>query len=207
MDLVRLACVKHAASVHPEPGSNSPTKTWPTVGSATSSQRAHHPSREGSCGRCVLADLAEPAPYKGGGRPVSVLLPAGCADSEIDRQFCKVTRRRPDELPALAFCLLFRFQGAEAQARTGPSAFRWGLALVPDRLSGGVNPSVRRRTILTARAWRHNPPPGEISLRCTQDEISRRWCVFLPLRRRTYRPCSRSHSAGKEFSSIVTPFT
>ena len=26
MDLVRLACVKHAASVRPEPGSNSPTK-------------------------------------------------------------------------------------------------------------------------------------------------------------------------------------
>ena len=26
-DPVRLACVKHAASVHPEPGSNSPTKT------------------------------------------------------------------------------------------------------------------------------------------------------------------------------------
>ena len=30
MDLVRLACVKRAASVHPEPGSNSPTKTCPT---------------------------------------------------------------------------------------------------------------------------------------------------------------------------------
>src|SRR6187399_356547 len=27
MDLVRLACVKHAASVHPEPGSNSPSLT------------------------------------------------------------------------------------------------------------------------------------------------------------------------------------
>ena len=27
MDLVRLACVKHAASVRPEPGSNSPTRT------------------------------------------------------------------------------------------------------------------------------------------------------------------------------------
>src|SRR5262245_45029308 len=26
----RLACVKHAASVRPEPGSNSPTKTWKT---------------------------------------------------------------------------------------------------------------------------------------------------------------------------------
>ena len=30
MDLVRLACVKRAASVHPEPGSNSPTKMCPT---------------------------------------------------------------------------------------------------------------------------------------------------------------------------------
>src|SRR5699024_173344 len=28
---VRLACVKHAASVHPEPGSNSPYKTYETV--------------------------------------------------------------------------------------------------------------------------------------------------------------------------------
>src|ERR671917_2657157 len=27
----RLACVKHAASVRPEPGSNSPTKTGPTM--------------------------------------------------------------------------------------------------------------------------------------------------------------------------------
>jgi hypothetical protein len=27
----RLACVKHAASVRPEPGSNSPTKTWKTI--------------------------------------------------------------------------------------------------------------------------------------------------------------------------------
>src|SRR3979490_2640322 len=25
----RLACVKHAASVRPEPGSNSPSKSWP----------------------------------------------------------------------------------------------------------------------------------------------------------------------------------
>ena len=100
---------------------------------------------KGSCGRSVLADLAEPAPYKGGGRPVSVLLPAGCADSEIDRQFCRVTRRRPDELPALAFCLLFRFQGAEARARIKTRqvslvSLRWGLALVPDAPFRGVNP-------------------------------------------------------------------
>ena len=29
MDPVRLACVKHAASVHPEPGSNSPFERRP----------------------------------------------------------------------------------------------------------------------------------------------------------------------------------
>jgi hypothetical protein len=28
LNLVRLACVRHAASVRPEPGSNSPSKTW-----------------------------------------------------------------------------------------------------------------------------------------------------------------------------------
>ena len=28
---VRLACVKHAASVHPEPGSNSHNKCWPST--------------------------------------------------------------------------------------------------------------------------------------------------------------------------------
>ena len=31
MDLVRLACVKHAASVRPEPGSNSPTRICPAA--------------------------------------------------------------------------------------------------------------------------------------------------------------------------------
>ena len=34
LPLVRLACIRHAASVHPEPGSNSPKKWIPTeVGS------------------------------------------------------------------------------------------------------------------------------------------------------------------------------
>ena len=32
MDLVRLACVKHAASVRPEPGSNSPSRSTPDRG-------------------------------------------------------------------------------------------------------------------------------------------------------------------------------
>ncbi len=41
MDLVRLACVRHAASVRPEPGSNSPSRSWsPSRGSVTFDRRA-----------------------------------------------------------------------------------------------------------------------------------------------------------------------
>jgi hypothetical protein len=44
---VRLACVKHAASVHPEPGSNSPTRTGPAE--AGSIRCRAHPSAAESC--------------------------------------------------------------------------------------------------------------------------------------------------------------
>ena len=44
--LVRLACVKHAASVHPEPGSNSPFD--PASGPAPSGA-SPHPDRAASC--------------------------------------------------------------------------------------------------------------------------------------------------------------
>ena len=37
---VRLACVKHAASVHPEPGSNSPYKTYENIQSHTKPETA-----------------------------------------------------------------------------------------------------------------------------------------------------------------------
>ena len=39
MDLVRLACVKHAASVRPEPGSNSPSRTRRLLGIVLESLR------------------------------------------------------------------------------------------------------------------------------------------------------------------------
>ena len=70
MDLVRLACVKRAASVHPEPGSNSPTKICPTqpttkvidqakaLSQKSATYRSEETSREGSRIRCVLAVLA-----------------------------------------------------------------------------------------------------------------------------------------------------
>src|SRR3981189_635282 len=44
--LVRLACVRHAASVNPEPGSNSPSKRRPKALALSryESQRVSHPS-------------------------------------------------------------------------------------------------------------------------------------------------------------------
>src|SRR5690606_26484297 len=44
----RLACVKHAASVRPEPGSNSPTKTWQNIedGASTKNQTGTKPVHE-----------------------------------------------------------------------------------------------------------------------------------------------------------------
>ena len=45
INLVRLACVKHAASVRPEPGSNSPTKTL----SKNPPQQKTHTTKKGEC--------------------------------------------------------------------------------------------------------------------------------------------------------------
>jgi len=53
---------------------------------------------------------------------VSVLPPTGYVDGRIDRQVHLTSTPkdgRPEDLPALAFCLLFRFQGAEARAHLG----------------------------------------------------------------------------------------
>src|ERR671929_2418155 len=42
----RLACVKHAASVRPEPGSNSPTKTEENPGKKTAKGNHQHPKHK-----------------------------------------------------------------------------------------------------------------------------------------------------------------
>ena len=110
MDLVRLACVKRAASVRPEPGSNSPTKIC--------RQRWRLPrltidmslSAVATRGRSLRSDV------------YYLLPPTGYVDGRIDRQVHLTSTPkdgRPEDLPALAFCLLFRFQGAEARAHLG----------------------------------------------------------------------------------------
>ena len=101
MDLVRLACVKRAASVHPEPGSNSPTKLCPIrsrtevlVRTRAIVRRAQHvvPKKragKGSRVRCVLAVwpiVLTPSPKRvdRDDRPVSVFGATRDGDTEID---------------------------------------------------------------------------------------------------------------------------
>jgi hypothetical protein len=55
---VRLACVKHAASVRPEPGSNSPTKTC-------CAPRSNERSDFGMCRSMILTDFKrQPDPQR-----------------------------------------------------------------------------------------------------------------------------------------------
>ena len=108
MDLVRLACVRHAASVRPEPGSNSPSRSL-TPARRSSSFDQESRSRAG-CPRptgTVLASFRETE-----GRPESALL-------EL------MGRQRSGEpargLPHSPFWHpLFRCQGSLA-SRRGPS--------------------------------------------------------------------------------------
>ena len=60
----------------------------------------------------------------------------------------------PDELPALAFCLLFRFQGAEAQAHPAGDPLWLGAGWL---FRGGCTASVERSETLTFRQDPHNP--------------------------------------------------
>ena len=78
------------------------------------------------------------------------------ADSEIDRQFDPADPEAGLELPALAFCLLFRFQGAEALARALSWAVDPNSAEVPCAFPVG-NPPVRRSKKITTAVTPHNP--------------------------------------------------
>ena len=78
--LVRLACIRHAASVYPEPGSNSPTiiKASPTSWRTTRRNEARcretaHPSITAHHGRraCARSARSEAAPTGSTGNPVS----------------------------------------------------------------------------------------------------------------------------------------
>jgi hypothetical protein len=143
LDLVRLACVKHAASVRPEPGSNSPTKACRHL------RRLPLATNDwlSSAGAEMISPLCS--------RDLTDYIcvsPEGYSGDRIDKQCVAETETAsPDELPALAFCLLFRFQGAEA--RTSASRTR------PARCSlfRGSKPSVERRSTLLRSCQGDNP--------------------------------------------------
>ncbi len=113
LNLVRLACVKHAASVRPEPGSNSPTKA------CRRSRRL--PRATNDC--CRAQDRFGISPQSCDLDMITFCCHRkGIPATELTSSSSQRLAPPPTELPALAFCLLFRFQGAEA-LRTSATDF------------------------------------------------------------------------------------
>jgi hypothetical protein len=204
MDLVRLACVKHAASVHPEPGSNSPTRTWPRLAPTEvvarvgdECQRAHHPSRESSCGRCVLA----------------VWPSRGTNPETAGNHGCCRQGRRQQKLTDSSSST----RGWRRTARTGVLS---SLPFSRSRSSGTHQQRWGSVRVSDVRRWCRVAFPEGIPFReaeledsssgggCNtpQEIISTRWCDFLPLRRSRYLPCTRSWSLSWADSSSWAPF-
>ena len=182
MDLVRLACIKHAASVHPEPGSNSPTKTCPTLVTRQSERSSQKRGVSESCtssGICppYSVRLYKPTSSRGRCRPVIRVAAGWEADSEIDRQSLESPeggRRtaRTGVLSSLPFSRS-RSSGTHLDQR-----FLAESALVPSTFRR-AKPSLRRRRTIAKQVPLHNPH---------QEIVSKRWCDFLPLRNIIYRP-------------------
>jgi hypothetical protein len=90
---VRLACVRHAASVYPEPGSNSPSVFYRPTPHAPGAPRVGNAHRYLSCdpGQAVFvctwlfADLRSPSGYRGG---TSLTGTAVCAFASTQLLFC-----------------------------------------------------------------------------------------------------------------------
>ena len=139
MDLVRLACVKHAASVRPEPGSNSPSKT------RVSPQAVIPFDRDASC-RVESPDDVALAPSDGAN---TIWIIDGASTSN-DHAGAEAPRRSP--ALALSSCLLFSRSGLRSRhvlrrsvgvAFLAPLPARIGRAGRRDNLTlalSGVNP-------------------------------------------------------------------
>ncbi len=118
------------------------------------------------------------------------------ADSEIDRQSLAAPRGVPTGLPALAFCLLFRFQGAEA--RNALYAGQLPVRGVDSCAFPVAIASVKRVAKLTQPKRRRN---------LRQEIISRRWWCFLPRRSSRYFPWSSFWPLSWSFAVSLTPLT
>jgi len=155
-------------------------------------QRAHHPSRE----RLVWTM-----------RPCCVVLSNRypcCRRQGVPTAELTDSRRDPKVvgLPALAFCLLFRFQGAEALALTEVGTVPVFRAGSPWFGGGAEWPFRGVKPLREAELEDSSSGPA---CNTPQENISTRWCDFLPLRSSRKRPCSNGRSLSWEFASSWTP--
>ena len=158
MERVRLACVRHAASVRPEPGSNSPSRLRPAkpqTGSSTDQEsESHHSLTRTICDHRHL----HPEGFR------------GLCTSLIDVQPIRLS---PDELPALAFGSHYSvFKERPGTHQSSRCWCRVCQRTAPDkpasllRLSEGLGGPFRRECHCTRRvterqrAFHGGKPPG-----------------------------------------------
>jgi hypothetical protein len=134
--LARLACIKHAASVHPEPGSNSPSEIVNSLG-------ARRPV--GGCSRWSSVTLEPPSLTIRPGRTGGM---GDTGDQPCTAQGSSVIRMRQGTVPrgaspprdgvlALAFHTLLSFQGTSPGMLFGDSP---AVPVSCHRRSGGTVP-------------------------------------------------------------------
>jgi hypothetical protein len=109
MDLVRLACVKHAASVRPEPGSNSPSRSQPAPASRFEPSIAESPTTAGENPCAGRTGTMDGQRFR---RPFDGAL-----------FFQRLRRHAPEQSPALAFVLSSVFK--ERARSRGESRVSW----------------------------------------------------------------------------------
>ena len=157
--IVRLACVKHAASVHPEPGSNSPLKSrsssWDALGPILVEQ---HPD--------VRRDRSRRT-------PAAALLRALASPEGVNPRLelmCETLRLSPRtgvvEAPALAFRPLFRCQGAKTIARPAHSH---------PMGTGGADLATEARAVSQGRSGATDDSTGRHRERQPSDAHSTTW--------------------------------
>ena len=197
LDLARLACVRHAASVRPEPGSNSPSRSRPDrrTGLVTIKESRPELARPNRQWNCKVNDRSDRGP---GGRPHWLL----SSSVPLSRGASRSWHTTP--VGPLVPVPRDRSRRFDGQLRGRPFRGRRGTLPVP--FSGVNRPETAGRG-LPGRTGspsprppdpRRTPAPGGPTMLATaggdhtSHPKSSTWCRRLPRRSSTKRPCSRS---------------
>jgi hypothetical protein len=190
MDLVRLACVRHAASVRPEPGSNSPSRSCPGnfIPEGDSEARSRSESRFGVTSP---HQLAHPCTHRRNGVSSGIAIEIelmGRPRWKIATTSVARTRNCASSLPL---------------SRSARPPWRWPHSPAERAVSTALVPAI---SPCDPVAGAKGDTTGVVP-RCQPGlTIANAWCAF-PRRSSTNRPWSRSLVAIPSVPAIDRPLT